>query len=186
MGAPTPTSVLTVLTQARLGEVACNLGVRIPRSGRKDVQVARLLDAARLPLPALLGHLYRDELRAACREHGLMAKSRSRDELAGRLLDAAGLPRARDTIPSLFATTTSGDTPKASDVVIAVRRRNYLVDQVPPPISAEDTTRVALNNVELGVLICDAAFAARVSRQWHSLVTRGPSRCHDSNAGAAP
>lgn len=143
MGAPTSTSVLTVLTQARLGELARGLGVSIPSSGRKDVQIARLLDAARLPLPALLGHLYRDELRAACREHGLTAESRSRDELAGRLLDAAGLPRSRDTIPPLFATTTSGDTPKAGDVVM-VRRRNYLVDRVYPPVSAEDATRVAL------------------------------------------
>src|SRR3954470_412347 len=143
MGAPTSTSVLTVLTQARLGELARGLGVSIPSSGRKDAQIARLLDAARLPLPALLGHLYRDELRAACRAHDLTAESRSRDELAGRLLDAAGLPRSRDTIPPLFATTTSGDTPKAGDVVM-VRRRNYLVDRVHPPISAEDATRVAL------------------------------------------
>src|SRR5690242_20220022 len=105
MGAPTSTSVLTVLTQARLGELARSLGISIPSSERKDVQVARLLDAAQLPLPALLDHLYRDELRATCREHGLTAESRSRDELAGRLLDAAGLPRARDAIPSLFATT---------------------------------------------------------------------------------
>lgn len=60
--------------------------------------------------PAVLGHLYRDELRAACREHDLTAESRSRDELAGRLLDAAGLPRSRDTIPPLFATTTSTPT----------------------------------------------------------------------------
>lgn len=48
MGAPTSTSVLTVLTQARLGELARGLGVSIPSSGRKDVQIARLLDAARL------------------------------------------------------------------------------------------------------------------------------------------
>jgi hypothetical protein len=143
MCVPTSTSVLTVLTQAPLGELARSLGVSIPSSGRKDVQVARLLHAARLPLPALLGHLYRDELRAACREHDLTAESRSRDELAGRLLDAAGLPRSRDTIPPLFATTTSGDTPNAGDVVM-VRRRNYLVDRVHPPVNADDATRVAL------------------------------------------
>lgn len=91
MGAPSSASVLSVLTQARLGELARGLGVSLPSSGRKDAQIARLLDAARLPLPALLGHLYRDELRAACREHALPIESRSREELAGRLLD--GSPR---------------------------------------------------------------------------------------------
>ncbi len=53
MNVPSSTSVLTVLTQARLGELARGVGVSIPSSGRKDVQIARLLDAARLPLPAL-------------------------------------------------------------------------------------------------------------------------------------
>lgn len=62
MGVPSSTSVLGSLTQSRLVELARGLGVSIPASGRKDVQIARLLDAARLPLPALLGHLYRDEL----------------------------------------------------------------------------------------------------------------------------
>jgi hypothetical protein len=143
MSVPTSASVLTVLTQARLGELARGLGVSIPGSGRKDVQIARLLDAARLPLPALLGHLYRDELRTACREHDLATESRSREELAGRLLDAAGLPRSRDTIPPLLVTAGSGDTPKAGDVVM-VRRRNYLVDRVHAPTSPEAATRVAL------------------------------------------
>jgi len=116
MGVPTSASVFAVLTQGRLGELARGLGVSIPSSGRKDVQIARLLDGAQLPLPALLGHLYRDELRAACREHELTTETRSREELAGRLLDAAAPPRSHDTIPPLLATTASGDTPKAGDV----------------------------------------------------------------------
>jgi hypothetical protein len=85
------------LTQARLVELARELGVSIP-AGRKDAQIAKLIENARLPLPAWLGHLVRDELRAACRALGLDASSRSRSELAGALLDAAGLPRGRDTI----------------------------------------------------------------------------------------
>jgi hypothetical protein len=88
------------LTQARLVELARELGVSIP-AGRKDAQIAKLIEQARLPLPAWLGHLVRDELRAACRELGLDASSRSRSELAGALLDAAGLPRGRDTIPPI-------------------------------------------------------------------------------------
>ncbi len=143
MSTPTPVSVLSTLTQPRLLELARGLGVTIPSSGRKDAQIARLLESARLPLPALLGHLYRDELRAACREHALPEDSRSRNELAGHLLDAAGLPRSRDTIPPLFASTDPGDTPKAGAVVI-VRRRTYLVDRVYNPKSPGEATRVSL------------------------------------------
>jgi len=75
------------LTQARLVELARELGVSIP-AGRKDAQIAKLIESARLPLPAWLGHLVRGELGAACREHGVDASSRSRSELAGALLDA--------------------------------------------------------------------------------------------------
>lgn len=89
------------MTQARLLDLARELGVSIP-AGRKDAQIAKLVEGARLPLPGWLGHLVRDELRVACREHGVDASSRSRSELAGALLDAAGLPRGRDTIPPIF------------------------------------------------------------------------------------
>lgn len=78
MTGPSSVSVLGVLTQNRLVDLSRILGVSIPVSGRKDVQVARLLDGAKMPLPNLLGHLNRDELRAACRGHGLEAESRSR------------------------------------------------------------------------------------------------------------
>ena len=143
MGTPTSTSVLGTLTQARLIELARGLGVTIPTSGRKDAQIARLIEGARLPLPALLGHLYRDELRAACRDHALEIESRSREELAGRLLDAAGLPRKRDTIPPALPASSGRETPKAGDVVM-VRRRNYLVDRVHAPVQPGDATKVAL------------------------------------------
>jgi hypothetical protein len=143
MGAPSSVSVLGSLTQARLVELARSLGAAIPSSGRKDVQIARLLDATKLTLPVLLGHLYRDELRAACREHKLPAESRSRSELAGHLLDAAGLPRARDTIPPIFSGPVSRAVPKPGDVVL-VRRRSYLVDAVSAPPNPEDATRVSM------------------------------------------
>lgn len=44
--------------------------------------------------------------------------------------------------------------------------------------SANFTTRAQQTNVELGVLIRDEAFAARVSGQWHSLVAHGLFREH--------
>lgn len=52
--------------------------------------------------------------------------------------------------------------------------------------SANFTGRAQHDNVELGVLIRDAEFAARVSGQWHTLVTRGLFRCHGRDAGGAP
>ena len=52
--------------------------------------------------------------------------------------------------------------------------------------SANFTGRAQYDNVELGVLIRDAEFAARVSGQWHTLVTLGLFRRHGRNAGAAP
>jgi hypothetical protein len=130
------------LTQARLVELARELGVSIP-AGRKDAQIAKLLERARLPLPAWLGNLVRDELRVACREHGVDASSRSRSELAGALLDAAGLPRDRDTIPPIFEDASARDLPRRGDIVV-VRHRQYLVDAVHAAPAGPDATRVCL------------------------------------------
>ncbi|MBP8810165.1 MAG: DISARM system SNF2-like helicase DrmD [Kofleriaceae bacterium] len=145
MGASSPTagSVLIGLTQARLLELARGLGVTLPTSARKDAQIARLLEAAPLALPGLLGHLYRDELRAACKDHGLPADSRARAELARHLLTAAGLPPTIDVTPPPPTAVGPRDTPAPGDVVV-LRRRTWLVDAVHPPIAPTDATRVAL------------------------------------------
>ncbi|MFN0253776.1 MAG: DISARM system SNF2-like helicase DrmD, partial [Kofleriaceae bacterium] len=95
-----------------------------------------------MPLPAWLGYLVRDELRAACREHKIDASSRSRADLAGALLDAAGLPRGRDTIPPIFEDVGARDVPRRGDIVV-VRHRQYLVDTVHNGVGP-DATRVAL------------------------------------------
>ncbi|HEU4734845.1 MAG TPA: DISARM system phospholipase D-like protein DrmC [Kofleriaceae bacterium] len=51
--------------------------------------------------------------------------------------------------------------------------------------SANFTGRAQHDNVELGVLIRDGDFAARVSGQWHTLVTRGLFRAYVGEEGAA-
>lgn len=140
---PSPASVLAAVTQARLVEVARSLGVAVPTSGRKDAQIARLLESARLSLPGVLSLLYRDELRAACRDHALPTDSRSRTELASHLLTAAGLPATVDAAPSVPPQLGLRETPSPGDVVM-VRRRNWLVDAVHPPVDPADATRVAL------------------------------------------
>jgi len=137
---PTADSVLRVLTRPRLMEVARELGVVIPASGRKDSQIAKLPEGTRLPMPAWLGYLVRDELRSACRDQGLDAASRSRAELAGVLLDAAGLPRGQGPIPPMFASAVVRDLHRRGDIR-AVRHRQYLVEAVHRGASDQDTTR---------------------------------------------
>ena len=159
MGAPTSSSVLAALTQARLVELARGLGVTVPTSGRKDAQITRLLAGVPLSLPALLGHLYRDELRAACDDHGLPADTRSRHELATRLLAAAGLAADAEALTPPAATGATRETPEPGDVVV-VRRRNYLVDAVHPPVAPTDATRVAL------ICLDDDAQGRRVEVLW--------------------
>jgi hypothetical protein len=140
---PTATSVLSSLTQARIAELARELGVPLAATARKDAQVARLLEGAKLQLPSLLGYLIRDELRVACRNHDLPAASRSRVDLAGELLDAAGLPRSHATLAPPFEPTGPRDLPHRGAVVV-VRHRQYLVDAVHDPVEPDDATRVAL------------------------------------------
>lgn len=147
MAGPTPESVLRALTQSRLVELARELGVLIPSGGRKDAQIARLIEGASLPLPAWLGHLVRDELHVACRDHGIVVDSRSRLELVGALLDAAGLPRSRDTIPPISAVAGPRDVPKRGDIVV-VRHRQFLVDAVHEPATPAEATRVALIGID--------------------------------------
>jgi len=61
-------------TQARDADLARPLGTSIA-SGTQDVQIDRLIDEARLPIPAWFGIRYADELRAAYREFGPEASS---------------------------------------------------------------------------------------------------------------
>ncbi len=136
---PTATSVLSSVKQARLLELARELGARVPPSARKETQIRELVAGARLELPAILRLLVRDELRAACRDHDLDAASRSRAELAGRLLDAAGLSAAASPPP---VARQAPELPARGDIV-AVRHRQYLVDAVHPGAAGE-MTRVAL------------------------------------------
>jgi hypothetical protein len=51
-GAPTPSSVLSVLAKARLVELGRDLAVALPASATKDQQIERLTRAAALDCPA--------------------------------------------------------------------------------------------------------------------------------------
>jgi len=144
---PTVDSVLVTLSKPRLAELARDLGVLVPTSASKEAHATKLVETTKLPLPAWLGYFVRDELREACRKHGIETPSRSRVELADALLDAAGLPRRRDTIPPLPAQTGARSVPKRGDIVV-VRHRQYLVDAVHDPIEPTDATRIALIGID--------------------------------------
>lgn len=76
----------------------------------------------------------------------------------------------RDVMPRVYYDTRA-DAANASSSMhakcVIVDDREVLIT------SANFTDRAQHDNVELGVLIRDAEFAARVSGQWHALVTRG-------------
>lgn len=76
----------------------------------------------------------------------------------------------RDVTPRLYYDARA-DTADTSSTMHA---KCVVVDDLEVLItSANFTGRAQVDNVELGVLIRDPAFAARVSGQWHALVTRG-------------
>jgi len=121
---PTPKSVLSVLKADRLIAVGRDLEIAVDVDARKGKdQIAQRLLAGGLDLPRLVRVLGRDELREACRAHGIADDSRSRAELAERLMLAAAV----DVIAP--APRTRALRPRVGDVV-AVRQRQYLVEQV--------------------------------------------------------
>jgi hypothetical protein len=122
---PAPRTVLEALTRPRLAAVGRELGLTVPAGGVKDAQIEALASLPTLDLPGLLRLLGRDELRAACRAHGLDDSGRSRPDLMGRLLEAAGKASAAPSSPVASAHRTR---PEAGDIV-QVRHRQYLVEE---------------------------------------------------------
>jgi phosphatidylserine/phosphatidylglycerophosphate/cardiolipin synthase-like enzyme len=88
----------------------------------------------------------------------------------------------RDVTPRLYYDARAD----AADASSTMHAKCVIVDDREVLItSANFTGRAQHDNVELGVLIRDPEFAARVSGQWHALVTRGLFRGHGSDAAAA-
>jgi len=132
---PTPQSLLEVLNKPRLVAVGREAGIAVPAGATKEAQIAALA-ASPLGLTDLLRSLGRDELRAACRAHGLDDAGRSRPALMERLLaagdaGAVGAVGANASLPvSPFAAPPARRSlPEAGDVV-RVRHRVYLVEEV--------------------------------------------------------
>lgn len=127
---PTSESVLETLSRERLHDVSRTMGIQV-RGEREAKKRVAAIAGARLArqLPAVLRELGREELRAACRAHGLPDEGRARRELQERLLVAAGLlPTSLSEPPP--ARTAEG-LPQPGQVVEA-RHRQWLVEEVVP------------------------------------------------------
>jgi len=117
--------------------------VALPPNGSKDEQIEALVARNSIRFRDLLSVLGRDELKLACRSHGLDDSGRARPVLAARLLQAHG---STDTAPpkALFVPNTIPRyAPRAGDIV-QVRHRQWLVDAVVPPTAEGDSTLVRL------------------------------------------
>ena len=144
---PTSLSLLRALNRARLVAVARDFGVALTRKTTpertRDELARALLDTGRVSFGELLRSLGRDELKAACRAHGLDDSGRSRAALAARLAEATSETVTDEPVPLFGTAEPRRFTPRVGDVVQA-RQRQYLVDAVAPPPEEGHTTRVGL------------------------------------------
>ena len=139
--APTTKTVLRELPRPRLVEVASLHGLALPDKTREE-QVAHLLKTIDLAFGPLLSRLTREELRRACRDHGLDDSGRSRTQLADTLLGAFDGDPGDHGVTSLFgAARSSREAPEPNDV-IRLRHRQWLVEDVIPPPEPNQLTLV--------------------------------------------
>lgn len=143
MASPTPESVLAVLPKSRLVELGRELSIAVPSSATKEQQLDRLAKATGLELPTVLRLLDRDELKHACKAHGLDDSGRSRSVLATRLLGHSFEPGVLPPPPFAGAGRGTGELPAPGDIV-QVRHRQYLVEEVIARPLLGEATRVRL------------------------------------------
>lgn len=141
LSAPTQKSILLDLPRLRLTEVARLNGVALPDKSREE-QVDHLLNTIDLPFGAVLGRLTREELRRACRSHGLDNSARSRTELADSLLNSFNGDPGNSSVSGLFsASRIDREAPEMGDV-IRLRHRQWLVEDVVQPKSSDQLTLI--------------------------------------------
>ena len=143
MQTPSARSVLSVLPKPRLAALGRDLDVAVPNVGTKETQVQPLWGSGRVQLRELLGRLKRDELKAACRAHGLDDSGRARQSLSARLLEAREGPDSAPPASVFSAAEVARHVPHAGDVVVC-RHRQWLVEDAGLPETEGEMTRVRL------------------------------------------
>jgi hypothetical protein len=139
----TSQSLLATLPKARLIDLGRDYGVALDPGQAKEAQVEILVGSGRIQFRDLLGRLGRDELKAACRAHGVDDSGRARPELQARLLQAHGAADSMVPPPLFKAHEVPRYAPRAGDIVTC-RHRQWLVEQVIPPPADNHATRVRL------------------------------------------
>ncbi len=115
-----------------------------------------------LDLPSILGRLRRDELRSACRAHGLDATGRGRGDLMARLAGPGLATGAREGEPAWQRLHQADGLPREGQIV-QVRHRQYLVTGVTTPELGEDRSGQTLVSL---VCLDDDAAGRRLEVLW--------------------
>ncbi len=143
MPAPSTRTVLQTLPKTRLLELGRTFAVAVPPNATKEAQAEALAASGAVRFRELLGSLGRDELKAACRFHGLDDAGRARPLLAARLLQAHGSLESAPPRPIFTANQIPRYAPRPGDIV-QVRHRQWLVEEVVPPPAEGHATLVKL------------------------------------------
>lgn len=140
---PTTKTVLDALSKSRLVDLGRGVGVSVQPADTKDHHIEVLLGTGLIRFRDLLQQLGRDELRAACRAHGLDDSGRARPQLAARLLEAHGAADSVPPQPLFTAHEIPRYAPRPGDIV-ACRHRQWLVEDVLAPAEHGHATRVRM------------------------------------------
>ena len=140
---PNARSILALLSKARLVDLGRDVGIAVPPTATKDEQVDVLAASGLCGFQWLMRALGRDELKSACRGHGLDDGGRARHQLAERLLAAHGAFDTAPPPPLFKAREIPRYAPRTGDIV-AVRHRQWLVEEVVPPPGEGHATRVRM------------------------------------------
>ena len=132
---PSLETVLDTLAQPRLLDLYRLFGCEVrDAASSKDRLVRKLATTLQGGLPRLLREVGRDELRSACRKHGLPDDARARVDLQSLVLRAAGIdPKIAAERPPA---PQAEDLPTRGQIVHA-RHRRWLVEHVQPGESGE-------------------------------------------------
>jgi hypothetical protein len=140
---PSPRTILAGLPRPRLLELGRTFAALVPANGSREEQTDALVNSGAIRFRELLGALGRDELKAACRAHGLDDSGRARPLLAARLLQAHGAAESSPPKPLFTANAIPRYAPRPGDIV-QVRHRQWLVEAVVPPPGEGQATLVKL------------------------------------------
>lgn len=139
MVVPRTRSVLQTLFRARLAELGRGFSVVVPEGATREQQAEALAVSARVRFRNLLGNLGRDELRAACRAHGLEDAGRARPALAARLLQAHGGRKSAPPPPIFAAREALRCAPRPGDIAEVGHRQWFVEEVIAPPARGHAT-----------------------------------------------